>query len=179
MFVGRLASNKGLPILLDALEEVATTHPDLSATILGSGPLGAWLDDQLAKRGLAGPVRRLQRVDSAQDVANLYQSARMLVCASTAEGGPRVTVEAMACATPVISTPVGVMAELIEHGENGLLFEWDSSQLARHIAYLLDHPAEAAHIGAAGHASVQGFHAANVIQRYAEGYQTLVRQRQG
>src|SRR5207248_3183150 len=82
-------------------------------------------------------VTIIPRLDSAEAVARIYRQARMLVCASTSEGGPRVTVEAMACGTPVISTPVGVMSELIEDGVNGLVFDWDAGELSDKIRLVL------------------------------------------
>jgi glycosyltransferase involved in cell wall biosynthesis len=98
----------------------------------------------------------------------------MLICASTAEGGPRVTVEAMACGVPVISTPVGVMRELITDGENGLLFRWQADELAAHMRRLLDDDALRLRLAENGRASVQGFQADAVIERYARGYQDLI-----
>ncbi len=179
LFVGRLASNKGLPTILAALAQVRQTHPDVRLGIRGDGPLRPQVEQQIAALGLAAHVAFIPRVAGPDDLARLYNQARMLVCASTAEGGPRVTVEAMACGTPVISTPVGVMADLMEDGKSLLVFHWDADELAAKIRLLLDREIIRQQLGHNGQAAVQGFEAEAVIGAYARGYQALVQRLRG
>jgi glycosyltransferase involved in cell wall biosynthesis len=181
LFVGRIAPNKGLFTLIDAIAQVKTTHPDIRLGILGSGPLRNALDTRIASLQLNANVTFIPRTETAEDLARIYNRAAMLVCASTGEGGPRVTVEAMACGVPVISTPVGIMAELIEDGDNGLIFLWDSSQLADKIRLLLGDEARRLRLAGNGRQSVQKFGADHVIERYARAYLDLIQrlQRQG
>lgn len=174
LFVGRLAPNKGLFTVLDALALVRRTHPRARLAIRGSGPLRPALEQYIAAQMPGDAVQFLPRQPTPEAVATLYNRAKMLVCASTAEGGPRVTVEAMACGTPVITTPVGVMAELVRDGENGMQFHWDAGELAGAIRLLLDDPARRESLGAAGRATVQDFAADRVIARYARGYHDLI-----
>ncbi len=173
-FVGRLAPNKGLFTLIEAVAQVKTTHPHVRLGILGRGTLEAELRARIAAAGLEANVTLITERVPVEAVARFYHESALIVCASTAEGGPRVTVEAMACGVPVISTPVGIMPELIRDGENGLLFQWDARQLADCIRRLLDDDPLRQRIGAAGCASVQSFTADAVIARYAAGYQALI-----
>jgi colanic acid/amylovoran biosynthesis glycosyltransferase len=175
VFVGRLTANKGLLTILDAVNIVRRTHPDLTVCLLGRGPLQDTVTSRIATLGLENTVTLLERLPRAEDVAAFYNQARMLVCASTAEGGPRVTVEAMACGTPVISTPVGVVPDIITDGENGLLFRWQADELAEKITRLLDDESLQAHLGEAGRLAVQLFQAESVIARYAQGFQDVAR----
>jgi glycosyltransferase involved in cell wall biosynthesis len=179
LFVGRLASNKGLFTILNALAQVRQTHPTVRLGILGRGPLQKALEERIAKLNLSNNVVFIPRQNSPADVAQIYNRAQMLVCASTAEGGPRVTVEAMACGTPVISTPVGIMTELIQDSSNGLLFQWDARELAEKIRLLLDDKNLRTQLSANGRESVMGFQADQVIERYARGYQDLIQRLQG
>jgi glycosyltransferase involved in cell wall biosynthesis len=172
-FVGRLVANKGLFTILDAIAQVKATRPNVRLGILGRGPLEKPLRQRIAALGLDANVDVHTDTLLQEDVVRFYNSARMLVCASTAEGGPRVTVEAMACGVPVISTPVGVMPELIKGGRSGLLFEWDAAELAGHILHLLDDDALRERIGEAGRAAVQPFEADAVIEKYARGLQAV------
>jgi glycosyltransferase involved in cell wall biosynthesis len=177
LFVGRLAANKGLFTLLDAITRVKPDRPTIRLGILGQGPLRSPLERRIAALGLADQVSLIPRLDSAHDVARLMNRAGMLVCASTSEGGPRVTVEAMACGIPVISTPVGVMAELLEDGVNGLSFRWDAAELADRIRLLLADDVLRARIAEQGRQTVQRFRADEVIAQYARGYHELIRRK--
>jgi glycosyltransferase involved in cell wall biosynthesis len=172
LFVGRFAPNKGLFTLLDAVSVLQKTGCVVRLGLLGRGPLEEALKQRIGHLALHN-VTILPRLDSAEDVARLYNQTRMLVCASTSEGGPRVTVEAMACGIPVISTPVGVMSDLVEDGVNGLLFHWNARELAGKIRLLLDDESLARRLGEAGRQSVQRYSAEQVIEQYARGYQTL------
>jgi glycosyltransferase involved in cell wall biosynthesis len=174
LFVGRLASNKGILLLLEAIAQVQRQNPAISLAIRGEGPLRATLEKRAAALGIARNLHFLPRVADTDAMADLYNRARMLVCASTVEGNPRVTIEAMACGVPVLSTPVGIMPEVIQHGENGFLFDWDAGQLAGQIATLLEDEALRQQVGAAGQASVQRFAADAVIAAYAAAYHRLI-----
>jgi glycosyltransferase involved in cell wall biosynthesis len=174
IFVGRLVANKGLFTLLDAFGQVQVTHPDVRLGILGRGPLRTALDARIELLGLQELVTIIPRLGSAAQLAQFYNGARMLVCASTSEGGPRVTVEAMACAIPVISTPVGIMPELIQDGVNGMLFQWDTAELATKIRLLLDESTLQKRIGTNGWLMAQQFSADQVIGQYAQGYHALI-----
>jgi len=179
LFVGRFAQNKGLFTVLDALAALRAHYPAIRLCMLGHGPLESAVRQRIHSLGLADNVTLIPRLESAEDMARIYNQARILVCASTSEGGPRVTVEAMACGIPVISTPVGVMSELIQDGVNGLLFDWDAQALAARIRTLLEDAALAQRLGEAGRQAVQQYEASAVIERYARGYTALITQRGG
>lgn len=174
LFVGRLASNKGILLLIDAITQVAQTHPTVKLAIRGNGNLHDTINQQIVAASIEKNVLFLPRVDKTDDMAKVYQQAKMLVCASTVEGNPRVTIEAMACAIPVISTPVGIMPEVIEDGENGYLFNWDVAELAQKIRLLLDDDSLRDTIGEAGRQAVQRFDADTVIRDYARAYHTII-----
>lgn len=175
LFVGRLAPNKGLFTILDALIRVQADYPAVTLGIRGDGPLQAALESRIAYLRLREQVKFIPRVSDQEQLARLYAQARMVVCASTAEGGPRVTAEAMACGVPVITTPVGIMPELADGGANALVFEWDAGALARHISALLGDAVLCAALGDRGRAAVQEYEAGAMIARYAEGYHDLIR----
>lgn len=170
IFVGRLAANKGVLTIIDALSQIK----DATLCIVGEGPLRAAIDQRIQTLGLGDRITIIDRANSTHEIACLYNQSQMLVCASTAEGGPRVTVEAMACGVPVISTPVGVMRELITDGENGLVFHWNETELAQKIRLLRENGALRARIAEVGRQSVQLLQADAVIEDYARGYHELI-----
>jgi glycosyltransferase involved in cell wall biosynthesis len=174
LFVGRLARNKGLPLLLDVMTHLVRLRPHTTLAIRGDGELAGWLDAEVAARRLQAHITRVPRLEHSDAMAGLYNSARALVCLSTVEGNPRVTAEAMACGIPVASTPVGIMPALIQDGHNGLLLPRDPALWAQRLAALLDDPAGQQRLGEAGRQAVQPYEAQASVRRYAHAYHDLI-----
>jgi starch synthase (maltosyl-transferring) len=117
--VGRLDVQKGLPDLLDAIEEASEAAPRLRLAIVGDGPLRGWLESSIAGRPrLSGLVRIVGRRD---DVPALMKAADLLVHASLWEGMPNVVLEAMAAGLPVVATAVEGTDEMVVPGRTGWL----------------------------------------------------------
>lgn len=173
LFVGRLAANKGVGTILEAVARLRPRGRTVRVCLLGEGPLREEIARQVVRLGLGDQVTSIDRLPAQEDVAVLYNRARVLVCASTGEGGPRVAVEAMACGTPVITTPVGIMPELIEDGRNGLFFHWDADELAARIELVLGDEALRDRLGEAGRRSVAGYRAEAVVGQVAAAYRAL------
>jgi glycosyltransferase involved in cell wall biosynthesis len=92
MFCGRLVSNKGLFILLDALEILKRKRPGIRLLIVGRGPLKEKIHRYAQDKGLTGNVEYLEWVSEAEDLADLYRRTRILVCASFNEAQTRMRV---------------------------------------------------------------------------------------
>ncbi len=173
-FVGRMVNNKGLLPLVDAIGLLVARGRRVTATLLGTGPLRAKVEQRVALLGLQDQVRFLDWIDTGGGLADLYRRSRVLVCASTCEGGPRVTVEAMACGTPVVSTPVGVMEELLADGRAGALTGFDGPSIADGIERVLQDEDARLAMGRAAREIAEGFEYAKVLAGYARGLHELV-----
>ncbi len=171
VFVGRMVANKGLDRIVDALAVIASRGTPLRALFVGKGPL------LKAARARAAPlgsnVRFIEWVESPADLARIYQRSRVCVCASTCEGGPRFTVEAMACGAPVVSTPVGVMRELLEAGDKGKLCGFDTASLADALAEVLADETRRRDLGQAAAQAARRFEYTQTIRAYADGLYRL------
>jgi glycosyltransferase involved in cell wall biosynthesis len=172
-FVGRMVANKGLDRIVDALGLLAARGQRRSALFVGQGPLRDATRARAAQRGIE--ARFVEWVESPRDLADLYRRSRVVVCASTCEGGPRFTVEAMACGTPVVSTRVGVMNELLRDGQNGRFAGFDAASLAEALADVLADETRRRALGEAGRLSVQHCERVRTIRAYAAGLQALAR----
>lgn len=154
--VGRLVAKKGFHVLLDACAELARRGTAFDCAIVGDGEEREALEAQRERLGLGGRVRFLGALPQEQ-VIPLYRDATLAVlpCVTDAEGNrdalPTTLLEALACGLPVVSSPVGGVAEIVDHAENGLLVpENDAGALANAISELFDAAPMRQSFGAAG-----------------------------
>jgi glycosyltransferase involved in cell wall biosynthesis len=78
------------------------------------------------------------------------------------ENFPRTLVEAMGCGLPVISSRIGALAELVEDGVTGLLFEpGQVADLAAKMRWAMDHPAQMAEMGRSARARYEALYTAD------------------
>ena len=115
-FAGRLTAAKSLDVALTALAEV----DGVSLLIAGDGEQRRALEQCAHQLGLNGRARFLGRQPSL-GVLELLCAADAAVLSSSWENFPHTVVEALAVGTPVISTAVGGVGEVVRDGENGLL----------------------------------------------------------
>lgn len=119
--VGRLSSEKGHYGLLSALAAIREQGVDAKLTLVGDGPEGAKLRIAAAALLPEDAVVFAGRLDEKATLAAIAQSD-ILVLSSFMEGLPVVLMEAMALGTPVVSSRVAGVPELITDGVEGRLF---------------------------------------------------------
>lgn len=103
----------GLEHLVEAVAHLRAAGRPCTLLIGGEGPLRACLEAAIRVHGLQDLVRLLGFVPEC-DLAQYYQAADLVVMPSLQlEGFGLVTVEAMACGTPVLGTPVGAIPEVL------------------------------------------------------------------
>ena len=92
---------------------------------------------------------REERFVPHRQMPDFYHEIDCYICTSRSEGHPLGVLEAASCGIPVISTPVGIIPELIEHGHNGFIVDANVDSIAHAIALLRENPSLAASIGRA------------------------------
>ncbi len=116
-FLGRLAPQKNVCLLLEAFARVRKNHPDpaqLELAIAGDGPLEPALRLQAQALGITSAVRWLGQCDSA-----VLATFDIFALPSLYEALPYVLLEAMSHGLPVVSTQVGGVSLLLKNHANG------------------------------------------------------------
>ena len=120
----------------------ALRRPDVYMVWLGDGELRGKTERLIARRGLCD---RFLLLGDRSDVPQLLPAFDVFAISSLWEGLPCSVVEAMTCGIPVVATAVNSVPEVVIPGRTGLLARpGDPASLSRALAYMLDHPAEAA-----------------------------------
>ncbi len=111
--VRNLTLRMGLEPLLDAMAAVVRAQTGVLLLIGGDGPLRALLMEKISRLGLAENVRLLGRIPDEQ-LPSYFQASDIFILPTQAlEGFGLVTLEAMACGTPVLATPQGGTLEIL------------------------------------------------------------------
>lgn len=171
--VARLVPIKAHDVFLAMAAHVSAQLPAARFLIVGDGELRAALEAQVDALGLREAVRFL---GWRADIDRLYADTDVSVLTSRNEGSPVALIEAMAAGLAVVSTDVGGVADVVEHGVTGWLAPMDDAAgLARHVVTVLRDPAAARAMGARGRVRVAGAYAADRLVADVERlYDTLL-----
>ncbi|MDX8389870.1 MAG: glycosyltransferase [Mariprofundaceae bacterium] len=140
--VARVSRWKRHDLLLEAFEKVAEQLPGAHWILLGGEDPEdqAWWSALQHKSMLSQFSDRIHWLGQVDDVFSWYQHADIMVLGSKLEPFGRVLVEAMGSSVPVIAYNAGGPAEIVEHGEHGLLLNDDKvDTLAGAVIQLLTH----------------------------------------
>jgi glycosyltransferase involved in cell wall biosynthesis len=170
--IGRIYRLKNYPALLQAFAMLAQELPDARLVIVGGG------DEKLliARAQELGIGDRVFVLGPRPDVPELLAAFDVFVHPAIAESFGMVIVEAMAMARPVVSTPVGIAAEVIQPGLTGILLA--SSQpgsIADGLRAAAADDVQRRALGSAAREYVATFSASAMAQRYSGLYRTWLR----
>jgi len=172
LFAGRLATNKGLPDLIDAMSQLES--PDtVDLVLMGADMgLGKELDKAADSRNIA--MHRLGHVDD--DVyRSALSAAEILVLPSEYEAFGIVLLEAAAASTPVIGTRVGGIPEAMSDEENGFLVDYnDPVMLANKISSLIGDEKLCQELGNHGRIFSKRFSWSSLVDQLESEYHSLL-----
>ena len=139
LFVGRLAEEKHVDVLIDAIAK-APADLDIHLEIVGGGEVRQGLEAQVNRLGLQDRVKFLGLATDAE-LRKAYLQADVFCMPGTAELQSLVTLEAMSASTPVLLADAMALPHLVHDGENGYLFTPnDSDDLSAKLVRLFTLP---------------------------------------
>jgi glycosyltransferase involved in cell wall biosynthesis len=161
LFVGRLSTEKGVEILIDAWKK--TGIRDRILWIVGEGPLR----DRLEELARPCPNVRFAGFIRGEELSQRWLNAAITVVPSIwAEPFGRVLTESWAHGVPVVAARIGALPELIELTAAGWLFEPGSStSLANLLQNLLSNESAVSAVAAKCHEAVLKFSAEDWLSR--------------
>ena len=171
IFAGRLATNKGIPDLIEAISIEDSKRFDLVVMGADMG-LGEDLDQLAISKNV-----KMHRIGHVDD--NMYRSAlsaaEVLVLPSEYEAFGIVLLEAAAAKTPVVATKVGGIPEAMSEGKNGLLVDYNTPKsLSEAIFTILENDNLASEMSTFGREFVKDFTWANIVTLIEKEYDLLL-----
>lgn len=167
LFFGRFVTYKGMDVLLEAQAYLDSRLGDYTLCLAGEGPL---------PQAKMGPrVRLINRFITDQEVAKLFQQARVVVLPYLQASQSGILAIAFAFGKPVVVTDVGGLPEAVGYGKAGLVVPpGDPKALAEAIARLWHDPSLRTQLGNAGGALIErsiGWH--HIARQHLEMYREI------
>lgn len=147
LYVGRLAPNKNVDVLVEALAELRGRGLPVECAIVGDGPARANLELLVAERGMAEWVRFVGAIPF-DEVQRWYEWGDVLVLASDAEGWPKAIAEAMAYGLVCIGADRGFIPRMLSDGRGILVQPGDRVGLVDAIVAVMARPDQHLDMGA-------------------------------
>jgi 1,2-diacylglycerol 3-alpha-glucosyltransferase len=177
LHVGRVAHEKNIGFLLNAVAHLKKTHPDVLFLICGEGPARADLQRRVRKLGLDGHVMFIGYLDRDTELLDCYRAADIFIFGSRTETQGLVLLEAMALGVPVVSTAVMGTIDILSANRGALVASENVYDFAGRIAQLLDNSALRTLVGQEARMHAQAWAARPTAERLAAIYQSVVEKR--
>jgi len=139
-FIGRFSIEKGILNFVNSMPKVLETKKNVKFFLGGNGPLR---DDVLRCINNLSLENNINYVGwiYRDEISKYLNKLKLIVIPSYTEGLPNIMLEAMACGTPVLATPVGAISSIIKDEETGFILENNTPEcIAKNIIRVLEHP---------------------------------------
>ena len=117
VYVGRLTYQKNPERLMRLCHKITICNPNLQIGIIGSGEFSEYVKGYIKDNNL----ENISYLGYKNNPLKIISDSKVMVMTSRYEGTPMVALEAMALGTPIVSTPVDGMLDLIDNGWNGYI----------------------------------------------------------
>ncbi len=178
IYTGRLVSYKGLPLLLQTWNDLLKKHKNVMLVLAGVGGLDIHNCENELHEYVASH-RMEQHVlftGAIQNIPDYLQASDIFVFPTENDAFPSSVVEAMACALPVITTPVGAIKTIIAHEENGILIQpGNKEQLFEALDVMISDTAHSFLLGQAARRRVlDQYSAVSSVMKYLYLFQSML-----
>jgi len=166
-YIGRFRGEKGTLNFANAVPLLLKERPDLEFAMAGDGPLFNEVEQKIKiyHPGVISLTRWLPH----DEVPEYLNQLKLLVIPSHSETGPYIALEAMACGTPVLSTAVGFIPDIIKDENTGFILPDNSPEsIARNVIRALSHPGLAEISGRAQKLVRERYSYPAAVERYRE-----------
>lgn len=172
--VGRLSEIKRQDLLIRAFADIKRRRCDAHLVLVGEGPERDALTAVSRELGVGDSVHLVGQQCEREHYLRIMN---IFALSSRSEGMPLAILEAWAAGVPVVASRVGGIPELVEHENNGLLFNsGDAADLANCIEALLEDPDRARRLADSGRARVlSSYRLTHMAQAYHNQYLELLR----
>ena len=174
LFVGNFVKQKGVVDLAHALVALDARGVEFRATLLGHGPE---MPEVLSVVSPLGERVRFRQVVSHGALVDVFRSADLFVLPSRREGvGLLVCLESLSCGVPVAASRAGGLPEIVQDGENGVLFAPDAPEaIADALQRLIEDPAQLGRLAASARASALPYSEDSQADKVFRVYEECVR----
>ena len=121
-YVGRFSEEKGIIQFIQATKEIVKSNDGVQFLVIGDGNLRPSIIRSVQANNL-NDIVALPGWISHEHLPDYLNQLKLLVIPSDTEGLPNIMLEAMACGTPVLATPVGAIPDVIIDGKTGFIME--------------------------------------------------------
>ncbi len=173
LYVGRIAREKNLTMLLRAFKTVSATHPNARLLLVGGGPAAGETRRFAAQLGLDSKLEFVGMLPRDR-IDPIYAASNAFVFPSTTETQGIAICEALSAGLPVVAVNAGGIPENVQPGVDGFLTNDDPDEFADRMDYLITHDREREQMGAQARINAANFSIERMVSDYEEFYASVV-----
>lgn len=173
LYVGRIAREKNLRMLLSAFRTVLARHDRVKLLLVGGGPALAETKAFSSSLGLDGKAEFLGML-KRHDISPIYAAADAFVFPSTTETQGIAICEAMSAGLPVVAVNAGGIPENVQDGVDGFLTNDSADEFADRMSFLITHDRERAEMGARARDNACNFSVERMVDQFERFYLSVV-----
>jgi len=174
LFVGRLALEKNIDAVLDAVAALRREHPTARLALIGDGPYRAALEEQVTRLGLGSIVRFVGGVPH-EEVWRWYAASDLFLFASQTETQGLVVAEALSAGLPVVAMDGPGVRDIVTPSNGGSLTEPDPARFLEAIMQLLSDDDRRLEYSRLGREAAAQWSSRHQAERLVELYRRVLR----